>query len=131
MNIEANGIEKAKELIKKYQDKGYSDKDIENFLCDCTALAQEEIRDIKLVEEAYKLIRTKTVVKNMKFKRYRKKGITEMRPYVKGEDLSNVYVNKSIVNPMVDMGMIGRNPSDHANQWYMPKKYFLEFYEEE
>jgi hypothetical protein len=67
------------------------------------------------------------------FKQYRRKGFSEMRPYVKGEDLSQISVSKED-DPENDMGMIARNPKNHADQWYVAKKYFednLELVEEE
>lgn len=59
------------------------------------------------------------------FKEYRRKGFSEMRPYVKGEDLSKISV-ASVDNPEEDMGMIARNPKNHADQWYVARKYFEE-----
>lgn len=57
------------------------------------------------------------------WKNYKRKGVSEMRPYVKGEDLSNVSVSKED-DPETDMGMIARNPKNHADQWYVNRKYF-------
>lgn len=63
------------------------------------------------------------------FKQYKRKGLSEMRPYVKGEDLSGVSV--SVVDkPEDDMGMIARNPLDHTDQWYVARKYFEDNLEE-
>lgn len=59
------------------------------------------------------------------FKQYRRKGLSEMRPYVKGEDLSGVSVS-DVDHPEQDMGMIARNPKNHADQWYVARKYFEE-----
>jgi hypothetical protein len=56
------------------------------------------------------------------FKFYARIGLTEMRPYVPGEDLSEIAVNKE------DMpssgGMIARDPGNHKDQWYVNEKYF-------
>jgi hypothetical protein len=60
-----------------------------------------------------------------KFKQYRRKGLAEMRPYIPGEDLSSVSVNE-VDDPPNDLGMIARNPKNHANQWYVARKYFFE-----
>jgi len=57
------------------------------------------------------------------FKQYRRTGLSEMRPYVLGEDLSSVSVSDEDT-PETDMGMIARNPKNHADQWYVAKKYF-------
>jgi hypothetical protein len=43
--------------------------------------------------------------------------------YVLGEDLSNISV-AAVDNPLTDMGMIARNPKNHADQWYVARKYF-------
>jgi hypothetical protein len=57
------------------------------------------------------------------FRQYRRAGLSEMRPYVSGEDLSNVSVSPED-EPEKDMGMIARNPKNHADQWYVARKYF-------
>jgi hypothetical protein len=62
------------------------------------------------------------------FKKYRRKGFSEMRPYVLGEDLSAISVSKED-DPSTDMGMIARNPANHADQWYVARKYFEENFE--
>lgn len=62
------------------------------------------------------------------FKRYRKTGITEMRPYIKGEDLLGVSVS-AFDNPNLG-GMVARNSEDHNDQWYVAKEYFQKNYEE-
>ena len=74
-----------------------------------------------------------------KFKQYRRKGFFEMRPYILGEDLQAIsaggaggsviggptYLSVSNTdNPPEDMGMIARNPKNHADQWYVARKYF-------
>ena len=59
------------------------------------------------------------------FKRYRRTGVSEMRPYVKGEDLAGVSVSEEY-NPQEDMGMVARNPKNHSDKWYVPRKYFDE-----
>lgn len=63
------------------------------------------------------------------WKQYRRKGLSEMRPYVKGEDLTNISVSGTD-NPEEDMGMIARNPKNHEDQWYVARKYFEENLEE-
>ena len=62
------------------------------------------------------------------FKQYRKKGLAEMRPYVPGEDLSGVSVSEAD-DPPNDLDMIARNPKNHADQWYVAKKYFEDSFE--
>ena len=57
------------------------------------------------------------------FKQYKRKGLSEMRPYVKGEDLTGVSVSDTD-HPETDMGMVARNPVNHADRWYVARKYF-------
>jgi hypothetical protein len=59
---------------------------------------------------------------NGEFKKYIRKGCSEMRPYVPGEDLSNVSV--AAVDMPTFGGMVARNPENHEDQWYVAKKYF-------
>ena len=70
-----------------------------------------------------------------KFKKYRRtkmpfdrslyKIIVEMRPYIEGENLYNVRLNKNDY-PRIDMGMIARNLEDKKYRWYVSRKYFEE-----
>lgn len=61
-----------------------------------------------------------------KWKQYKRKGLSEMRPYETGEDLSHV----SISEPDLQSGspkrgdMIARNPNNHEDQWLVAQKYF-------
>lgn len=57
------------------------------------------------------------------WQQYKRKGLSEMRPYVKGEDLTNISVSPED-DPETDMGMIARNPENHADQWYVARAYF-------
>jgi hypothetical protein len=59
----------------------------------------------------------------IEFKQYRRTGLSEMRPYILGEDLSSVSVSDEDA-PEIDMGMIARNPKNHADQWYVARNYF-------
>jgi hypothetical protein len=56
------------------------------------------------------------------WKKYRRIGLSEMRPYSPGEDLSLISVNKEDTPALG--GMIARNPKNHADQWYVAEKYF-------
>jgi hypothetical protein len=60
--------------------------------------------------------------------KYRRTNIAEMRPYVPGEDLSNISVSAND-DPATDNGMIARNPENHADQWYVASAYFKENFE--
>jgi len=55
--------------------------------------------------------------------KYQRKGLSEMRPYILGEDLTNISVNKED-NPETDMGMVARNPKNYKDQWYVARQYF-------
>ena len=59
------------------------------------------------------------------FKQYKRKGLSEMRPYILGEELSKISVSKED-EPETDMGMVARNPKNHEDQWYVARKYFNE-----
>jgi len=58
------------------------------------------------------------------FKKYMRKGLSEMRPYVQGEDISHVSV-ADVDTPSVG-GMIARNPKNHDDQWYVAAEYFAD-----
>ena len=60
-------------------------------------------------------------------KRYRKKALQPMRPYVLGEDLTGISVNKEDT-PEVG-GMIAVNPLNTEDKWYVAKKFFEDNYE--
>lgn len=62
------------------------------------------------------------------WKKYRRKGLSEMRPYVLWEDLTGISVS-SQDDPPRDMGMIARNPKDEKDQWYVARKYFEDNFE--
>ena len=63
------------------------------------------------------------------FKKYRRTNIAEMRPYIKGEDLTDISVS-DVDKPISDMGMIARNPKNHKDQWYVARKYFEDNFEQ-
>lgn len=56
------------------------------------------------------------------WKQYRRTGITEMRPYIPGEDLTGVSVSQE--DTPAEGGMIARNPDNHADMWYVNEAYF-------
>lgn len=64
----------------------------------------------------------------MNWNQYRRKGFSEMRPYVPGEDMTGISV--SATDTPEEGGMVARNPKDHADQWYVAKKYFVDNLEE-
>lgn len=61
-------------------------------------------------------------IKMSEWKQYKRKGISEMRTYVPGEDVTKFSVNP--VDVLELGGMVARNPKNHADQWYVAKKYF-------
>ena len=63
------------------------------------------------------------------FKKYKRKSVSEMRPYVKGEDLTKISVSPED-DPENDLGMVARNPKNHKDQWYVARQYFEDNQEE-
>ena len=62
----------------------------------------------------------------MNWKQYKRKGLSEMRPYQLGEDVAHVSISepdRQAGSPK-DGDMIARNPKNHADQWLVAKKYF-------
>jgi hypothetical protein len=57
------------------------------------------------------------------WKQYKRKGLSEMRPYVKDEDLTAISISDQD-DPQTDMGMVARNPKNHEDQWYVARAYF-------
>ena len=63
---------------------------------------------------------------------YRRTGLSEMRPYVPGEDLTGISVSdpdKGLLAAAAESGenpggYIARNPRNHADQWYVAQAYF-------
>lgn len=60
------------------------------------------------------------------FKQYRRKSISEMRPYIEGEDMTGVSVSlEDVKNGSPKVGdMIARNPKNYADQWLVAQQYF-------
>lgn len=67
------------------------------------------------------------------FKQYRRKSISEMRPFIEGEILdSKVSISEADkANGSPKLGdMIARNPKNHEDQWLVAKQYFEDNLEE-
>jgi hypothetical protein len=67
------------------------------------------------------------------FKKYRRKNVSEMRPYIKGEILpGNVSISEADRRngSPKDGDMIARNPDNHEDQWLVAKEYFEDNLEE-
>jgi hypothetical protein len=65
------------------------------------------------------------------FKKYRRKQIAELRPYVPGEELDGVSVSapdKEAGSPK-EGDMIARNPKNHKDQWLVAAQYFADNFE--
>jgi len=66
------------------------------------------------------------------FRRYRRKQIAELRPYVPGEHLSD-QVSISAADRMAGSpkagDMIARNPANHDDQWLVSAAYFANNFE--
>ena len=95
---------------------------------------EKEIIDSILKEEYYTaltmlkdLVEYKERFRKMsEFKQYRRKSISEMRPYVEGEVLEGVSISEADLkagSPKVG-DMIARNPKNHEDQWLVAKAYF-------
>lgn len=61
------------------------------------------------------------------YKLYRKKTVQLMRPYIPGEDLSGISINKEDT-PEVG-GMIAVNSENPEDKWYVAKQFFIDNYE--
>ena len=60
------------------------------------------------------------------WKKYKRKGLSEMRPYVVGEDVSGISISEAdrLAGSPKEGDMIARNSKNHADQWLVAKKYF-------
>lgn len=56
------------------------------------------------------------------WKKYRRTGLSEMRPFIPGEDTSKISISQED-NPKLG-DMIARNPDNHEDQWLVSKEYF-------
>ena len=65
------------------------------------------------------------------FKKYRRKQIAELRPYVAGETLDGVSVSASdkAAGSPKEGDMIARNPKNHKDQWLVAAQYFADNFE--
>jgi len=62
------------------------------------------------------------------YRNYRKTAKQPMRPYVVGEDLTGISVNKE--DTPEEGGMIAVNPKNPEDRWYVAKQFFIDNYEE-
>ncbi len=64
-------------------------------------------------------------------KRYRRKGISEMRPWRPGESMADISISAAdIKNGSPKAGdMIARNPNNWGDQWLVAQDYFHLYFE--
>jgi hypothetical protein len=61
----------------------------------------------------------------LEFKQYSRKGLSEMRPFALKEDMSKISVSpEDLKLETLIGGYVARNPKNHADQWYVSRKYF-------
>ena len=68
-----------------------------------------------------------TELMQSEFRRYRRKQIAELRPYVPGEALNervSISAGDREAGSPKEGDMIARNPADHDDQWLVSKEYF-------
>ena len=53
---------------------------------------------------------------------YQRKGTSQMRPYIPGEDLTGISVDPE--DTPEEGGMIARNPKNPNDEWYVSREYF-------
>ena len=60
------------------------------------------------------------------FKQYKRKSISEMRPYIKGESMNGISISEAdLKNGSPKEGdMIARNPKNHNDKWLVAESYF-------
>lgn len=63
------------------------------------------------------------------WKKYRRLGLAELRPYVPGESLEDISIPLDGRAFPVEGDMIARNPKNWNDKWLMPKEYFEENFE--
>ncbi len=66
------------------------------------------------------------------WKKYKRKGLSEMRPYEEGDDVGDavsISPEDRKLNSLFG-GMIARNPKNHDDLWYVAKRYFDDNLEE-
>jgi hypothetical protein len=60
------------------------------------------------------------------YRQYKRKGLSEMKEYEDGEDLTGVSISAAdLKNGSPKVGdMIARNPLNHDDKWLVAEKYF-------
>ena len=59
------------------------------------------------------------------FKFYKRKSISELRPYILGEDMTDISVSKedTLAGSPLPNDLIARNPKNHKDQWLVAEQY--------
>lgn len=60
------------------------------------------------------------------YKLYYKAKLQPLRPYIVGEDMSEVSINKE--DTPEEGGMVAYNPDNPSDKWYVAKKFFEDNY---
>lgn len=62
------------------------------------------------------------------WKQYKRKGLSEMRPWKLGDDITGISISKpdKLNGSPKEGDMIARNPKNHADQWLVTAKYFAD-----
>ena len=66
------------------------------------------------------------------FKKYRRKGFSEARPYVEDEDMRSISITEEDIkagSPKLG-DMIARNPTNHNDKWLVAEATWKRSYEE-
>ena len=60
------------------------------------------------------------------FKQYRRTAISELRPYIEGDDMKDINIGSEdrLAGSPKAGDMIARNPKNHDDQWLVAKAYF-------
>lgn len=53
--------------------------------------------------------------------RYVRKGYSEMRKYVEGEDMTGISISDEDAVAGLTGGYVARNPENHKDQWFVAK----------
>lgn len=62
----------------------------------------------------------------MEYTQHKRKGLSEMRPYVPGELLSGVSISEAdlLAGSPKEGDWIARNPKNHEDKWLVAKAYY-------
>jgi len=104
-------------------DDEYPLRAVERVAAERDALLRSEERHLDLIDK----LESEREAAMSAWKKYRKTALQEMRPFVPGEDLTKISVNKEDVPE--PGGMVARNAKNAEDQWYVARKFFEDNYE--